>query len=69
LVRAIVNMGASLEMTTLAEGIEDDGQATALEQLGCDVGQGFLFARPVPAGEFEAMVKSREQHVVAVTAL
>jgi diguanylate cyclase (GGDEF)-like protein/PAS domain S-box-containing protein len=69
LVRAIVNMGASLQMTTVAEGIEDDQQAAALEELGCDVGQGFLFARPVPAGEFEAVVKSHEQHVVAVTSL
>jgi diguanylate cyclase (GGDEF)-like protein/PAS domain S-box-containing protein len=66
LVKAIVNMGASLQMTTVAEGIEDDGQAAALEELGCDVGQGFLFARPVPAGEFEAAVKSHEQHVLAV---
>jgi hypothetical protein len=49
-VKAIVNMGASLQMTTVAEGIEDDGQAAALEQLGCDVGQGYLFARPVPPG-------------------
>jgi diguanylate cyclase (GGDEF)-like protein len=69
LVRAIVNMGASLQMTTVAEGIEHDGQAVALEELGCDVGQGFWFARPVPAGEFEAAVKSHEQHVVAVNSL
>jgi diguanylate cyclase (GGDEF)-like protein/PAS domain S-box-containing protein len=66
LVRAIVHMGASLQMTTVAEGIEDDGQAAALEELGCDVGQGYLFARPVPADQFEAAVKSREQHVLAV---
>jgi diguanylate cyclase (GGDEF)-like protein len=67
LVKAIVSMGASLQMTTVAEGIEDDGQATTLEQLGCDVGQGFLFARPVPADEFEAVVKSHDQHPLAAT--
>jgi diguanylate cyclase (GGDEF)-like protein/PAS domain S-box-containing protein len=66
LVKAIVNMGASLQMTTVAEGIEDEGQAATLEELGCDVGQGFLFARPLPADQFEAAVKSREQHLLAV---
>jgi diguanylate cyclase (GGDEF)-like protein/PAS domain S-box-containing protein len=67
LVKAIVNMGASLEMTTVAEGIEDAQQMAALAELGCNVGQGYLFARPVPADEFELVVQSREQRVVAVT--
>jgi diguanylate cyclase (GGDEF)-like protein/PAS domain S-box-containing protein len=58
LTRAIVNMGVSLHMHTVAEGIEDSDQATALRQLGCDVGQGFLFSRPLPAGEFEAVANA-----------
>jgi diguanylate cyclase (GGDEF)-like protein/PAS domain S-box-containing protein len=67
LVGAIVTMGASLHMETVAEGIEDSEQAAALRELGCDIGQGFLFSRPVPAAEFEAVVKSEQQLVLAPT--
>ena len=36
-------------MTTLAEGIETEGEWRFLAQQGCDLGQGFFFSRPVPA--------------------
>jgi diguanylate cyclase len=49
-----------------AEGIEDVKQAAALQDLGCDVGQGFLFARPVPAEELKAVVKSHKQPFLAI---
>ena len=35
----------------IAEGIESDGQLESMRELGCDLAQGFLFARPVPADE------------------
>jgi diguanylate cyclase (GGDEF)-like protein/PAS domain S-box-containing protein len=51
LVRAIVHLGHTLALETVAEGIEDAGQAAALRALGCSLGQGYLFARPLePAG-------------------
>ena len=58
LAKAIVDMGISLNMHTVAEGIEEADQAVALRQLGCDIGQGFLFSRPLPAREFEAVANA-----------
>jgi diguanylate cyclase (GGDEF)-like protein/PAS domain S-box-containing protein len=44
---AIIALGASLTLDVVAEGIEDPGQLAALQGLGCDLGQGFLFAKPM----------------------
>ncbi|HWJ71111.1 MAG TPA: EAL domain-containing protein [Sphingobium sp.] len=49
IIRAIVSLAGALGMETTAEGIETRALADALAQLGCDYGQGFLFARPLPA--------------------
>ncbi|MFI7547328.1 EAL domain-containing protein [Actinoplanes sp. NPDC049599] len=51
LVRTIVRLGKSLGMTTVAEGIEDAGQLATLRNLGCDLAQGYLLSRPLPAAE------------------
>jgi len=51
IIRAIVSLAGALGMETTAEGIETPEQAAALAQLGCDYGQGFHFARPLPALE------------------
>jgi diguanylate cyclase (GGDEF)-like protein/PAS domain S-box-containing protein len=48
-VRAVVEMGAGLGMSIVAEGIEEPSQADALCALGCPMAQGFLFGRPMPA--------------------
>ena len=48
IVSAVVGLGQSLELTTVAEGIEDQETAAMLRELGCDVGQGWLFGRPLP---------------------
>jgi diguanylate cyclase (GGDEF)-like protein/PAS domain S-box-containing protein len=45
---AIVSLAHSLSLATIAEGIEDQGQAEALTAMGCDCGQGWLFGRPCP---------------------
>jgi diguanylate cyclase (GGDEF)-like protein len=50
LIQLIVAAAHAFGLTVVAEGIEDVAQATSLEQLGVDTGQGFLFARPQPAG-------------------
>ena len=51
LVRTIVRLGQSLGMSTVAEGIEDTAQLAALQELGCDLAQGYFLSRPVPAAE------------------
>ena len=43
----IVALGRSLELETIAEGIETDEQLCELRALGCRYGQGYLFARPM----------------------
>ena len=50
-VGAMIELGHALGLTIVGEGIEHDDQARALRALGCEMGQGFLFARPVPFDE------------------
>jgi EAL domain-containing protein (putative c-di-GMP-specific phosphodiesterase class I) len=49
---AIVKLGASLGVTTVAEGIETGAQLAGLRDLGVPLGQGFLIDRPMPAAAF-----------------
>lgn len=56
MVRAVVDLGASLGLSTVAEGIEDEGQVPVLRALGCGMGQGYLFARPMPPDELRALL-------------
>ncbi len=51
IIRAIIAMAQSLELQTVAEGVEREDQATFLRDAGCNIGQGYLFGRPVPADE------------------
>jgi len=51
LVEAIVVMGAALDLRVVAEGIERPGQLARLREVGCAIGQGYLFGRPVPLDE------------------
>lgn len=56
LARAIIALGDSLEMRTVAEGIERDVQVAELREMGCQLGQGYHFARPMPPEELEEML-------------
>ena len=51
-VQAIVQLGDSLGLGMIAEGVERPEQAAALTELGCPTGQGFLFSRSLQAGDF-----------------
>jgi diguanylate cyclase (GGDEF)-like protein/PAS domain S-box-containing protein len=56
IVRTIIDMAHTLDFTVVAEGVETDGQMAFLRQFGCEQGQGFLFARPMPASAFSALI-------------
>lgn len=49
IVSSIVDLGANLGLTVVAEGIEDAATATRLIELGCSIGQGYYLGRPLPA--------------------
>jgi diguanylate cyclase (GGDEF)-like protein/PAS domain S-box-containing protein len=55
LVAAAIAMGRALELEVVAEGIETSEQVAALRELGCPLGQGFLFSRPLPAEQFDLL--------------
>ena len=51
IVTAIVALARGLGLDVIAEGIETEAQAEALHDLGCELAQGFLLARPMPAAD------------------
>lgn len=57
IVKAIVTIAQSLNMNVIAEGIELNDQAAALQQNGCDHGQGYLFSRPLATDDFERYLR------------
>jgi diguanylate cyclase len=60
IVHSVVDLGHNLGLTIVAEGVETEEALTALKGFGCDVAQGFLLCRPVPAEAFEAWCAGRQ---------
>lgn len=61
LCKAIIMMAHELGMQVVAEGVETEAQRDLLLQVGCDFGQGYLFARPMSIAAFEAWMTEHEQ--------
>lgn len=57
IVQTIIAMATSLGMEVIAEGVETEEQRAFLELLGCPAIQGYLFGRPMPIEQFEALLK------------
>ena len=57
IVQTIISMGNSLGMQVIAEGVENEEQRDFLERNGCHAYQGYLFSKPVPIREFEALIR------------
>lgn len=65
LVRSIIDIARSLGLETVAEGVETFEHANLLEKLGCDLLQGYAFARPLPFDDFTARAQEGWRRSVA----
>jgi diguanylate cyclase (GGDEF)-like protein/PAS domain S-box-containing protein len=65
LTRAIVGLGKTLSLRTVAEGVENRTQADLLQHLGCDHGQGFLYGMPMPTRELQRYARRVRKFVAA----
>ena len=59
IVRTIIAMAESLNLDVIAEGVETEEQQKILSDKGCPYYQGYLFSKPVPIDQFEALLKQR----------
>jgi diguanylate cyclase (GGDEF)-like protein/PAS domain S-box-containing protein len=66
IVQAIVQMAHALNLTTIAEGVETDEQATFLRAQGCDTMQGFRYCRPQDAAAAQAWISARRAALLAL---
>ena len=67
-VDAILRLAGSLDLITVAEGIEHVAQAERVRELGCGLGQGYLFSRPIRAGDVVELLRARRPARPAVVA-
>jgi EAL domain-containing protein (putative c-di-GMP-specific phosphodiesterase class I) len=64
-IQTLVRLGKTLELETVAEGIEDRKQLTALKRQRCDHGQGFLFAHPLKVDELDRFLDTHGTEALA----
>jgi EAL domain-containing protein (putative c-di-GMP-specific phosphodiesterase class I) len=65
IVRATIGLAKGLRLRTVAEGVETREQAAFLVNQGCDVLQGFLFARPMEPDAFLSFAKASHTYLVS----
>ena len=63
----MISLAHGLGIGVVAEGIETEDQLTRLRQLGCDWGQGFFFARPLPPDDVARYLRSGLPHASAAS--
>ncbi len=61
IIAALLHLGGELNLTVVAEGIEQESEAALLTSMGCDLGQGFLFGRPTPLAGAIALTQAWER--------
>ncbi|MGD1855644.1 MAG: EAL domain-containing protein [Leptolyngbyaceae cyanobacterium] len=62
LLESMLTMAKGLGMQTVVEGIETPDQLALLQQSGCDIGQGYLFGKPLPAGQIQQLLTKDPIH-------
>ena len=66
IVAAIAHIGQTLDLETIAEGIETEEQADLLREYGCPYGQGYQLARPAPAAKIAPLLTSASSQPVGL---
>jgi EAL domain-containing protein (putative c-di-GMP-specific phosphodiesterase class I) len=61
IVRSVVDMARHFGLDVVAEGVESELTLGLLEEMGCDIGQGFLFSRPLPYERLEAWLQAQTE--------
>jgi EAL domain-containing protein (putative c-di-GMP-specific phosphodiesterase class I) len=51
-------MAKQMKLRTVAEGIEEAGELDVVRRIGCDMGQGYLFRKPIPQAEFTELLRA-----------
>jgi EAL domain-containing protein (putative c-di-GMP-specific phosphodiesterase class I) len=69
IVRGIIDLGRTLDLEIVAEGVEDDGQRRLLRAARCDYAQGYLFARPLERADAECWLAGRATIVDALASI
>ena len=67
MVRSVIQLGHALGLISIAEGVEEYAQLTALDELECDHIQGYLYAKPMPATEIPAAISHLGHRAVPVS--
>jgi len=60
MVRLIIDFAKVMKVPVVAEGVEDKEQADYLKEIGCNMIQGYYFGRPMPAEDFEKLLKGMD---------
>lgn len=63
IVSSIINMAKQLSMKVLSEGVETKMQSEFLKDISCDMAQGYLFAKPMPIDQFEALLQREKCYI------
>jgi EAL domain-containing protein (putative c-di-GMP-specific phosphodiesterase class I) len=62
IVRSTIELAHNLNLTVVAEGVEDQNTFDRLADLGCDMAQGYCISRPIPADQFQAWEAAPARH-------
>ena len=66
IVRTTIELAHAMGQIVIAEGVEDEATLLLLQQMKCDLVQGYYFAKPLPVNEFTQWVQARSQQAVPV---
>ena len=60
IIGGVIALAQVLQVAVVAEGVEEVNQLIELKEMGCNYAQGYLFARPMPAKEFELFMRQQQ---------